>query len=924
MRTSVVLLLFLISPQAFCQTNVVGNISDATTHQPLPYSSVYLNLTTIGVYSDGQGNFTLKNIPPGKHELIVSHVGYVTSQTTFEVRDSTELTFNIRLVAVTLKEVSVSAKKDKRWNDQLKRFNTLFFGRNAHLRQCRIMNPWVLEFTEDAAGRFSATASSNLIIENLGLGYKISYQLKKFEFTPSAYSILGATWFQEIPTYDTALLNMWTRERRKVYFGSVTHLLASMTRRSLQKDGFELYQDITHSPDVIRKSTFTSNLNRAIAPLDIADLVKKGRGPGQYFLTLPPRTEVHYVRGKSIPTIYRNVAVPISWIEVKNGAKLEVSGSGIMMNPAAMTLSGAMSEPKIADLLPIDYNPGSPENQRPVANDQVAKAQYLVERTHVHTDKTFYYPGEKIWYKAYVNYSSPAYQDTLSNVLHLDLVNSKNEVVTSRLLLIDTIGTAAGSIDLLRLGADTYQLRASTRWMLNYDKSFIFTKTIRILEDDDLIAARPLDTVRRSDLIEVAASRQVYSPGDKAVITIRTRDADGFSLAGDVSVSITPFSHSSLGKEDPDIYPRLSFTDNPATTPGLTPFSIQYGIDITGKADMKTRKRKYRQPIVMLAQEGTADLISTRAEDDGSFAFKGLQLYDTVKLSIQAVSLKGNRRGLIKIDSAAKVIIPAMPFSPLTARIVKAERPRRPVAPELGDSVQMLEEVTIESTRTIKVTGSATHLQVDIVVSGEDLRNSDNGDLIAMIQSRVPGLRVLTYVENGIVRKYFKLGGGISSFDNNRQHLEPIVIIDGSVISNQWGESCAEQVGRLTASMIDRIEVIRFGGGAAYGARGANGVIAIYTRSDFDKSKIIDNYDRSLFTPIRVRGLTSPDKFKGYQSYSTGSTIYWNPSVNLKREGDTSLPFNVPHVRGKYAVHVEGLSSDGRPLKAMCVIEVAN
>lgn len=858
----------------------------------------------------------------GRHELIVSRVGYVTSQRTFEVNDSTALTFNVRLVGITLKEISVTAKKDKQWENQLKRFNVLFFGKNVQQRQCTILNPWVLEFSEDATGRFSANASSNLIIDNLGLGYKVLYQLKKFEYTPSNYSILGVAWFQEIPTYDTALLDLWIRERRKVYFGSATNLLASLTRKSLQKDGFELYQDITNSPEVVRKSSFTANLNSSIAPLDINNLVKKGHNSDQFFLNLPSKMEVHYIKGRSIPIIYRNVAVPISWIEIKKGSILEVNGSGVLMNPAVMTLSGAMSEPKIADLLPMNYSPGAADSQ-PVITNAETETQYLLERTHVHTDKTYYYSGERLWFKCYMKYISRAYQDSLSNVLYLDLVDKNNVVVVSKLLLIDTLGAAIGSIDLSKVGPGAYQLRSTTRWMLNYDKSFIFTKTIGILEDDEVVVKRQIDTLSSLRAFVGTTDRASYRRGDTVAMTIPTHDNDGSAVACNLSVSVAPWTYSSLGKEAPDIYTKLSFSDQAISTPASQSHSIQYGIDIKGTAEIKRQKKKSGGPMVLLAQEGTADIINTRAARDGSFSINSLQLYDTMKLSMQAISLKGNRRGLIKIDSAEKILIPPMPFTALTDEIVKAEIPRRPVAPELSGPVQILKEVVIESDGPRKVVGSATHLTADVVVTGEDLRNADSGDLLGMLQSKVSGLRIATFIDNGVVRKYFKLGGSFT-FDKNPLHHEPVVLIDGSVISNQGGETAAEQVSRLTASMIDRIEVIKFGNGAAYGARGANGVIAIYTRTDSYKRKVLDPLDRSLFTPIRVKGYSTTTTFKDYPSYPTGATIYWNPSVTLRAGGERTLKFLIPDVRGKYAIHVEGLSADGRPLKAVCLIDITD
>ena len=78
-RKSFLLLIFYFSTSAtFAQiTKIMGKVTDAETHEPIPFASVYFAGTTIGVSSDFEGNFSLETKTPSD-SLIVSYVGYQT------------------------------------------------------------------------------------------------------------------------------------------------------------------------------------------------------------------------------------------------------------------------------------------------------------------------------------------------------------------------------------------------------------------------------------------------------------------------------------------------------------------------------------------------------------------------------------------------------------------------------------------------------------------------------------------------------------------------------------------------------------------------------------------------------------------------------------------------------------------------------
>ena len=70
---------FLLSLQALAQTgNIKGTIINS--EETLPFANVQVKNTDIGVSSGMDGNYYLTGLEPGKHVLIVSHVGHISEK----------------------------------------------------------------------------------------------------------------------------------------------------------------------------------------------------------------------------------------------------------------------------------------------------------------------------------------------------------------------------------------------------------------------------------------------------------------------------------------------------------------------------------------------------------------------------------------------------------------------------------------------------------------------------------------------------------------------------------------------------------------------------------------------------------------------------------------------------------------------------
>ncbi len=94
------LLFTLIIPFASSaqSTGVVeGRVVDANDGTPLPGANVVVDGTSVGTSADGDGRFTLSNVPTGSQTIRVSFVSYENAETTVDVSADQRSTITVRL-----------------------------------------------------------------------------------------------------------------------------------------------------------------------------------------------------------------------------------------------------------------------------------------------------------------------------------------------------------------------------------------------------------------------------------------------------------------------------------------------------------------------------------------------------------------------------------------------------------------------------------------------------------------------------------------------------------------------------------------------------------------------------------------------------------------------------------------------------------
>ncbi len=108
------------------------------------------------------------------------------------------------------------------------------------------------------------------------------------------------------------------------------------------------------------------------------------------------------------------------------------------------------------------------------------------EKVYVHFDNTGYYQGDDIWFQCYVVSTERNLPTPLSKTLYVELLNPGGEIIAQQTLPIRN-GRAHGNFSLTRLPfyAGFYEVRAYTRYMLNFGEGSVFSRILPVFEKPD-------------------------------------------------------------------------------------------------------------------------------------------------------------------------------------------------------------------------------------------------------------------------------------------------------------------------------------------------------------------------------------------------------------------------------------------------------
>ena len=103
---------------------------------------------------------------------------------------------------------------------------------------------------------------------------------------------------------------------------------------------------------------------------------------------------------------------------------------------------------------------------------EASSVSQVQEKVYIHTDNQCYFVGDTLWYKAYVVRADNLHPTDMSRILYVELLSPDGVLVERQQIIVAPEGYTCGQFALQdSLYSGYYELRAYTRWMLNFGVS---------------------------------------------------------------------------------------------------------------------------------------------------------------------------------------------------------------------------------------------------------------------------------------------------------------------------------------------------------------------------------------------------------------------------------------------------------------------
>jgi hypothetical protein len=357
-----------------------GKVTDSATGKPLAGISVFLNNTSRGTVTDGNGAFQLTGMPRGTYQLVFSSVGYKTFVT--EVNSASlppPLRISLTPRVTELTSVTVEPFDKHGWAKYGKFFFDNYIGTTDNAGSCSLKNHGALRFYfSKRSNRLIVRATEPLKIENNALGYILTYQLETFtaDFSAKIVSYYGYPLFQQMVPKNENRRKKWEFRRKEAYKGSMMHFFRSLYLDHAVTEGFLLQKEIM-APNEERqriKQIYRPDFQKpGLFPMDTLHYfwdVLRQPDPIKKTITVPPDSILTVYPDGTRGMYFTGPLIVLFGINARTAEDYKISGL-LLINPQIITIqeNGSYSSPqdvlaegvwalseKICNLLPLDYD----------------------------------------------------------------------------------------------------------------------------------------------------------------------------------------------------------------------------------------------------------------------------------------------------------------------------------------------------------------------------------------------------------------------------------------------------------------------------------------------------------------------------------------------------------------------------------------
>ncbi len=222
---------------------IKGKVLDKETNNAIGFAQIYFNGTSVGTFTDVNGNFVLNITKYSYMPLAISALGYETIVLKNFKKDSL-LIINLSQKTFDIEKVDISADLSRKNREaNIKIFKREFLGESSNAEKTKILNEDDVSFVrsenEDTLWAYSLKP---IQIENRALGYKISYYLDQFEFCLFNHSFIlsGNFIFTEDSVSNKSQSKRFQKARQLTFLGSRMHFFRALWNEDLGSKGFKI------------------------------------------------------------------------------------------------------------------------------------------------------------------------------------------------------------------------------------------------------------------------------------------------------------------------------------------------------------------------------------------------------------------------------------------------------------------------------------------------------------------------------------------------------------------------------------------------------------------------------------------------------------------------------------------------------------
>jgi hypothetical protein len=358
-------------------------------------------------------------------------------------------------------------------------------------------------------------------------------------------------------------------------------------------------------------------------------------------------------------------------------------------------------------------------------------------------------------------------------------------------------------------------------------------------------------------------------------------------------------------------------------------FPIEQALSLRGYLTKGLLNKKTEGSVTFNIIDSTNTIGKVITDKEGHFELPDLYFTGEKRIVVTGQSERGKENVMVQVDTIGIALPPTeTPNGQIEGaltewedRLIKKSFMRANINASFDtENVVMLDEIVIEDQRIDrreelnKKVNNLYGKGDNTLFADEIFKNSPVQHPLEILRGRVSGVRV-----SGSINRWSVQIRGVGSINSGTQ---PLILVDNIPVPLDFLNS-------MPASMIKSVEIYKGPSAAVFGAQGANGAIAFFTKRGYEPK---DLYKTDNSTIVKMKGYQdymefySPDYSERKPEHikpDKRATIHWKPLIETDENGKATLSFYTADEPMEIEIIIEGMTQSGLVTRSTSTIKVA-